>query len=199
MDWSGSRLPLLGSKKPDRTGLSNTTHSDGSEESGPTAPNPGSFQPAALELEEGELDTGIYIPALQVTMKNIQALKNASLEDSGMAPDDINRLRDPKSAHCALDMLDTHLMKALRHFIYSTDTSRNHYETIRKVNMAAYPDDEFLSFDQARRTLKKISGVVPMKHNMCSSSCAAFTGAYSELDACPYCSAPRYDANGRPQ
>ena len=92
-------------------------HSDGSEESGPTAPNPGSFQLAMLELEEGELDTGIYIPALQVTMKNIQALKNASLEDSGMAPNDINRLRDPESAHCALDMSDTHLVKALRHFI----------------------------------------------------------------------------------
>jgi hypothetical protein len=38
--------------------------SNGSEESGPAASNPGSFQPATLELEEGELDTRIYIPAL---------------------------------------------------------------------------------------------------------------------------------------
>ncbi|KAF8241156.1 hypothetical protein L208DRAFT_1464199 [Tricholoma matsutake] len=65
--------------------------------------------------------------------------------------------------------------------------------------MAAYPGDKFLSFDQAKRTLKEISGVIPIKHNMCPSSCTAFTGAYSSLDACPYCSAPRYDANGRPQ
>ena len=170
---------------------------DGSEGSNLAATDPGSFQPAPLELDEGELDTGIYIPALQVTMKNIQALKNARLEESGMAPDDVDRLRDPEPTRCTLDMSDTHLVKALRHFIHSTDTSRDHYETIRKIDMAAYPGDEFLSFDQAKRTLKKISGVVPMKHDMCISSCAAFTGAYSDLDTCPYCSAPRYHENGR--
>ena len=63
-------------------------------------------------------------------MMNIQALKNATLEESGMAPEDINWLRDPESAHGALDMSDTHLVKALHHFIYLTDTSCNHYKTI---------------------------------------------------------------------
>ena len=174
-------------------------HLDGSGESAPAAFDQGSFQPGPLDLEEGELETGIYIPALQVTMKNIQALKNATLEEGGMSPDEIDRLRDPAPARCSLDMSDTHLVKALRHFIYSTNTSRDHYETIRKVDMAAHPDDEFLSFDQAKRTLKKISGVVAMRHDMCTSSCTAFTGAYSDLNACSYCSAPRYHANGRPR
>jgi hypothetical protein len=103
-----------------------------------------------LEPEEGEWDTGIYIPALQVTTENIHALKNATLEEGGMEPDKINRLRNPDLARCSLDMSDTHLVKALRHFIHSTDTSRDHYETIRKVDMAAYPGNEFLSFDQAK-------------------------------------------------
>ena len=103
---------------------------DGSKGSSLAATNLGSFQPALLELDKGELDTGIYIPALQVTMKNIQALKNATLEESRMAPDDVDCLRDPEPAHCTLDMSDTHLVKALRHFIHSTDTSRDHYETI---------------------------------------------------------------------
>jgi hypothetical protein len=116
----------------------------------PTASDQITFQPAPLELEAGETDTGIYIPALQVTMKNIQALKNATLGEGRMAPDDVDLLRDPEQAHCTLDMLDTHLVKALQHFIYSTDTSRDHYETIRKVDMAAHPDDKFLSFDQAK-------------------------------------------------
>jgi hypothetical protein len=118
--------------------------------SGPSALNQNTFQPAPLELESDEPDTGIYIPALQVTMRNIQILKNATLEDGAMAPDDVERLRDPKATCCTLDMSDTHLVKVLRHFIYSTDTSRAHYETIRKVDMAAYPDNEFLSFDQAK-------------------------------------------------
>ena len=51
--------------------------------------------------------------------------------------------------------------------------------------MAAYPGNEFSSFDQANQTLKEISGVVPIKHDMCTSSCAAFTGMYSSLDTCP--------------
>ena len=158
------------------------------------------FRPPTLESAEGEPDTGIYIPALQITMNNIRALKNATLDEShcGMAPDDVERLRDPQPASCGLDMSDTHLVKALRHFIYSTDTSRDHYEMIRKVDMAAYPEDEFLSFDQAKRTLRKLSGVVPIRHDCCVASCAAFTGAYFDLDACPYCKAPRYDSQGRP-
>jgi hypothetical protein len=49
-----------------------------------------SFRPPILELDEGEPDTGIYIPALQITMNNIQALKNATLDKSGMAPDDVD-------------------------------------------------------------------------------------------------------------
>ena len=67
------------------------------------------------------------------------------------------------------------------------------------MDMATYPGDKFLSFDQAKRTVEKISGVVPMKHDMCTSTCAAFTGTYLDLDKRPYCSEPRYHADGRPQ
>jgi hypothetical protein len=63
-------------------------------------------------------------------MKNIQALKNATLEEGGMSPDEIDQLKNPASACCSLDMLDTHLMKELQYFIYLTNTSRDYYETI---------------------------------------------------------------------
>ena len=82
-------------------------------------------------------------------MNNIEMLKSATLKESGMAPDDIDWLRDLGSAHCILDMSDTHLVKVLQHFVYLMDTSCKHYKTIRKVDMAAYPDDNFLSFNQA--------------------------------------------------
>jgi len=160
--------------------------------------NQEAFWPPTLELDEGEPDTGIYVPALQITMNNIQALKNATLDKSDMAPDDVNWLRDPQPVFCSLDMSDTHLIKSLWHFIYSTDMSHDHYKMIHKVNMAAYPDDKFLSFDQAKWTLKKLSGIVPIRHDCYISGCAAFTGAYSDLDACPYCNTPHYDNNGKP-
>jgi hypothetical protein len=87
-------------------------HPNGSEESVSAASNPGSFQPTLLELDDAELDTIIYVPALQVTIKNIQALKSARLKESGMGPDNVDQLRDPAPACCTLDMSNTHLVKA---------------------------------------------------------------------------------------
>ena len=113
-----------------------------------------------------------------------------------MDPEVIDQLRDPESARDTLDMSDTHLVKALQHFIYLTNSSHDHYDTIRKVDMAAYPGDNFLSFDQAQLALKAISGVVPIKHDMCITSCAAFTGAYSDLNTCLYCKALCYHEDG---
>jgi hypothetical protein len=76
-------------------------------------PDPGSFQPDLLEFKEGEQDMGTSLPDLQITLTKIQALKNATLEDGGMDPKDIDWLRDPESACNTLDMSDTHLVKVL--------------------------------------------------------------------------------------
>jgi hypothetical protein len=89
-------------------------HFNGPEEFAPATSNHRSFWPALLKLEKGEADTGIYIPALQVTMKKIQVLKNmAMLENSGMGSNDIDQLKDPECLHCTLDISDMHLVKAL--------------------------------------------------------------------------------------
>jgi hypothetical protein len=127
LNWPGSPSD----HNPEGVCAPNDHHLDIPEEpeSEPTA-NQNSFQPDPLEVDKGEPDTGIYIPALQVMMKNIQALKDATLEDSGMTPADIDQLKDPQPASGNLDMSDTHLVKVLQHFIYSMDTSHNHYETI---------------------------------------------------------------------
>jgi hypothetical protein len=64
-------------------------------------------------------------------MKTIQVLMNvAMLENSGMGSDDIDQLKDPEYLHCTLDISDMHLVKALQHFIYLTNTSYHYYETI---------------------------------------------------------------------
>ena len=62
---------------------------------------------------EGEANIGIYIPTLQVIMKNIQALKDVTLKEGRMGLGDINCLKDPKQACFILDMLDIHLVKVL--------------------------------------------------------------------------------------
>ena len=45
-----------------------------------------------------------------------------------------------------------------------------------------------------------ISGVVPLEHDMCTNSCVAYTGPYSNLENCPCCAELRYIAGStKPQ
>lgn len=56
-----------------RSSSDHNLHIDGPKQSEATTSNQanGSFQPAPLLLKEGEANIGIYIPALQVMMKNV--------------------------------------------------------------------------------------------------------------------------------
>ena len=41
--------------------------------------------------------------------------------------------------------------------------------------------------------VQKLSGAIAVKSDTCARSCAAFTGAFAELESRPLCEAPRYD------
>ena len=53
-------------------------------------------------------------------------------------------------------------------------------------------DNATLSFDQVKRRIRWLSGVVPLEHDMCTNLCVAYTGPYSDLESCPRCSEPCY-------
>jgi hypothetical protein len=108
-----------------------------------------------------------------------------------MREGDIERLREAPS-HYPDEVSDKHFLKALRTFIATTNASEKTYNDVRAASQACYPDDPFLSFDQVKRKLEMLTGVVPILHDMCIDTCAAFTGPFSSLDACPKCSQPRY-------
>ena len=60
-----------------------------------------------------------------------------------------------------------------------------------------YPDAHTWTYDQMKQTLADLTGVVPVMTDMCSETCVAFTGPYSDLCSCPECSAPRYETISR--
>ena len=110
-----------------------------------------------------------------------------------MQLEDIERLRDPGPV---IDLEDpSPLLRSLRHFINNAGSSRAHYEGIREIELLNNPSNEFLSFDQARRRLLWLSGVVPLEHDMCPNTCVAYTGPYEELVTCPRCPLSRYFPN----
>ncbi|KAG5640942.1 hypothetical protein DXG03_006598, partial [Asterophora parasitica] len=156
----------------------------------PTAPE---IHPERLEPPENGPETGTYLPSFQVTESFLDAMAYATLEDSGMKPEDIARLRQPeRDSTDLLDDSNRHLLKSVRHFINNTDSSRNYYENTRQIDLLTYPEDPFLSFNQVKR-VETLSEVVPIHHDMCIDSCLAFTGPYAKLNACPICLKSRID------
>ncbi|KAF8234295.1 hypothetical protein L208DRAFT_1040487, partial [Tricholoma matsutake] len=137
-----------------------------------------------------------HIDELRITAQFIEGLQTATLENSNMHEEDIQRLRDPPS-NFPEEITDRHFLKALRMFILTTNASEATYNGVWAASQACYPDDPFLSFDQVKHKLEMLTGVVPIMHNMCINMCAAFTGPFTPLDACPKCSKSRYHPGTR--
>jgi hypothetical protein len=136
------------------------------------------------------------IDELKKTAHFIDALRGATLEQSNMQPEDIERLRaaepDPR-----LDVMDNHFVKALNLFLSTTNASRTTYDNIRSGMMRCYPDDPFLSFWQVKRRVEQLSGVVPIFYDMCLDTCVGFTGPLVDRDCCPMCGKNRYRSGTR--
>ena len=136
------------------------------------------------------------IDELKKTAQFIDALRGATLEQSNMRQDDIDRLRaaelDP-----GLDITDKHFIKALRAFVSTTNASQATYNNFRSGMMECYPDDPFLSLDQIRRRVEQLSGVVPISYDMCPDTCVGFTGPLADRDCCPLCGKDRYRSGTR--
>jgi hypothetical protein len=118
-------------------------------------------------------------------------LRGATLEQSNMLQDDINRFcaADPDPR---LDITDKHFIKALRVFLSTTNASQATYNTIRSSLVECYPDDAFLSFSQMKQQVEQLSGIVPISYNMCRDTCVGFTGPLVDCDRCPMCGKDRY-------
>ena len=149
-----------------------------------------------IETETIGLDSKIY--DLEITAKFIEELKNAKLDDSNMHPDDIARLREAPSEF-PFDVDDPDFLFSLRTFLAVNNASEQVYNSFRDAALARHPHNTFLSYDQIKRRVQQISGIVPIAHDMCVDSCAAFTGPFRDLDKCPLCSEPRYQYTNGPR
>ncbi|KAF8262074.1 hypothetical protein EI94DRAFT_1809337 [Lactarius quietus] len=132
------------------------------------------IQPDPLADDTTEDDPAVVIPLLKLkaTQDFIDTLKVASLETSGMQQDDIDSICDHSPV---LDLEDpSPLLRLLRHFINNAGSSQAHYNGIWAIELHNNPLDDFLSFDQAKCHIWWLSGVVPIEHDMCPNTCAAY-------------------------
>jgi hypothetical protein len=172
-------------------------------------PDPGSQQLDDVEppqdaqrVDEELLQSGLDFEELcdlaetddiKLALSFITLLQNASLEDDGMRldPDVYDRLLHPPQEE--LDLHDPDLRLALDLFLAVGNSSQETYISVRKAIRRRYPEEDVLTYDQIKRRVAQLSGVVPLVHDMCVKTCVAYVGPFRDLDTCPYCGELRYD------
>jgi hypothetical protein len=73
--------------------------------------------------------------------------------------------------------------------------SQKAYGKTRSIVQKSFPSSKMLLYDQIKRRVSELSGVVTWKNDMCFNSCVGFTGPFANLEECPHpqCGQPHYD------
>ena len=150
----------------------------------PTPPSPPGLDDAPDDVD----DSDVTLDDLRLSIAFIDALKGATLDNDGLQPDILHQLRDPIQAPFQLD--DPDLRLAIDLFL---EHSTQSYTKTRDSILRRYPESNLLSHDQISRKVARLTGVDSVVHDMCPKVCVAYTGPYSDLEACPLCGESRYD------
>lgn len=124
----------------------------------------------------------------------VKAVRAAELDGSGLTPETIDRLRNPPHA---LPPVTAQERAALRVYLARGDASEGNYEDVRAaIEELNDTVDTIPSYEQIKQRVAAITGICALDTDMCTNTCLAYTGPFADLDKCPHCSEPRYDAWG---
>ena len=110
---------------------------------------------------------------LKIAQAFINALKDASLDASGLDSTVIEVLCNPRQSTIAedLDALDDELNPVLRLsldiFLAVSNASQDTYTAVRTALARHTPPINILSYDTIKRRVQELSGVVPLRVDMC--------------------------------
>ncbi|KAL6301085.1 hypothetical protein BKA93DRAFT_819140 [Sparassis latifolia] len=163
-------------------------------ESSPTHPDPGSL----VDIEEMDEQPEPALPGAaecSSTVPHSQQLEDQENEDLsseniGLPP--VICLEELKIAQGFIDALKKASLDngKLPDDVLHQET----YNAVREAILQRYPEDTILSYDQMKRRITELTGIVPIVHDMCINTCIAYTGPdFTDLDSCPMCSQPCYD------
>ena len=155
----------------------------GAEDEGNTPP----------EMEEEDLPNYFEVGDIALTEKMIEMIKNATLGDAhdNLDREYRHRLRNPPEEPLALE--DPDLRLSVDVYLCTQNASQETYNAVRDSIRRRYPDNQMLSFDQVKRRMAELTGVVSIVHDMCINSCHAFVGPWAALEHCTLCGENRYD------
>lgn len=169
----------------DQNSLDNGTDSEGQSSD---APNP--------DVVAEPLNFIPVIEDIKTSLDFINLLKNASLDNQihhKFDDDSLYNLQNPPQEQLFIDDPDVRL--SLDIFMATTNASQESYNAIRQAILRRYPNSSILTFYKIKNLLDKITGVIPILHDMCKNSCVGFTGAFASLMSCPICGELRYESS----
>ncbi|KAF9032493.1 hypothetical protein BDZ89DRAFT_1091218 [Hymenopellis radicata] len=102
----------------------------------------------------------------------VHALKNATLDESNLSEEALESLRNPGPSSVDID----------------EDANHQFATQLRHPD----PDIRYYSFHDASCLVERLSGVVPIAHDMCINTCIGYTGPWSKLQRCVECGEPRF-------
>ncbi|EIW74217.1 hypothetical protein CONPUDRAFT_67828 [Coniophora puteana RWD-64-598 SS2] len=143
------------------------------------------------ELEE--LWRLTHLSDLIDALSYINILRSASLDDqySRMLSDETRyRLKHP--LHEPEDLGDPDIQLCME--LFFSNISESAYKSVCNAIKRRHPNTEVYSPYVIKRKVEELSGVEPLRSDMCLNTCMAFTGHNAELTACIRCHEPRYDA-----
>lgn len=143
-----------------------------------------------LMTEDTGVSLAVKIEELSIANCFIDALQNADLENSGLHPNVLERLRSPPQE---IADIDDHIFRlSLDIYLGLNNASENHYDRVRTALLCYDPALHMLSLDQIKRRAQEISGIYPVYHDMCVNGCLAFVGPFADLDTCKTCKESHY-------
>ncbi len=146
-------------------------------------------EPAAHHSRPMPPLTGIpQIDAAQIFVNMLR--DNPRLEDSLLSEDAIRQLREPITQLATITP-DERL--AIRMYLADSQGSYEIYTANRSAVLERHPDDEILTLHLVKKKIAQLTGVYALSHDMCPSSCMAYTGPWAALEECRYCPKPRYE------
>ena len=139
------------------------------------------------------------IEHVKIAQAFIEEIKQATLDNGKLDATTTERLRHPDQG--SVDLSDPNVRFSLDLYMACINSSEATYNDVRTSILKRFPDTEILSHHHAKKMLSDISSVISISDDMCINSCHAFTGPFSDKEACTICSAPRYTTvnSGRSQ
>ena len=128
---------------------------------------------------------------MKLSMEFVRMLEEAVLE-SQFRPDELETFLNPQPLSFSPSD-DPDLLLSISNYVANLNASEDIYIKNRLNLQRWCPDIKILSYEQVKRTVSSLSGVLTWQDDMCIDSCAGFMGPYARLEECPRCHKPRYD------